>query len=253
MRALSLLRIPIWREARVPLEHAALLRDPVLRGKGVSPGDGSSVLLIPGFMAGDLSLGLMARWLRDVGYRPSRARMRANVDCTTRIVDRLEDELERLAERDGDRIAVVGQSRGGAIARLLAVRRPDLVRTALALGTPLADPFAVHPFVRVQVTAVGLLGTLGVPGLFSRACLDGDCCAEIRDQAMGPFPDDVTLVSVYSRSDGIVHWEACLDPAARHVEVDASHIGMAVNAEVFRAVAAALSRRPRAGRLRAVA
>jgi hypothetical protein len=48
------------------------------------------------------------------------------------------------------------------------------------------------------------------------------------------------LVSIYSRSDGIVDWRACLDPAAEHVEVRASHIGMAVNGEVYAAVGAAL-------------
>jgi hypothetical protein len=50
----------------------------------------------------------------------------------------------------------------------------------------------------------------------------------------------VGFVSVYSRSDGIVDWRACLDPAAQHVEVAASHIGMAVNPDVYRVLAEAL-------------
>ena len=53
------------------------------------------------------------------------------------------------------------------------------------------------------------------------------------------------FVSVFSRTDGIVDWRACLDPAARHVEVASSHVGMAVNAAVFRAIAEALAE-PRA-------
>ena len=55
-------------------------------------------------------------------------------------------------------------------------------------------------------------------------------------------PKGVGFVSVYSRSDAIVDWRACLDPAAEHVEVDASHIGMAVNAQAYGVVAAALER-----------
>ena len=241
MGVLQLLRIPIWLEGRVVLEQAALKRDPVLRGEGVPPGDGSPVLLIPGFMAGDPSLGTMAGWLKRLGYRPCRARMRANVDCTSRALDRLEAELEQLAERDGAKVAIVGQSRGGTMARLLAVRRPDLVRAVVALGSPMTDQFAVHPYVRAQVTAVGFLGTIGVPGLFGRGCSSGECCAEAREQLTGPFPRGVAFTSVYSRTDGIVDWGSCLDPAARHVEVTASHIGMAVNAGVFRAVAEALA------------
>ena len=55
------------------------------------------------------------------------------------------------------------------------------------------------------------------------------------------------LVSLYSRTDGIVDWRACLDPAAENVEVDASHVGMAVSRDVYRAVAAALVAAPAAG------
>jgi pimeloyl-ACP methyl ester carboxylesterase len=244
--AISQLRIPLWRESRIPLEHAALMRDPVLRGDGVPHGDGAPVLLVPGFLAGDPSLRLMAHWLRRIGYRPCRARMRFNVDCTTRSLDRLESELEQLAERHGRKVAIVGQSRGGTMARVLGVRRPDLVERIVCLGSPITDQLAVHPLVRAQVTAVGLLGTLGVPGLFAYGCGHGACCAATREQASAPFPDGVGFTSVYSRSDGIVDWHACLDPAAEQVEVRASHIGMAVNPQVFRAVGAALAPAPAA-------
>jgi triacylglycerol lipase len=246
------LRIPIWRESRVALEHAALLRDPVLRGEGVPRGAGGPVLLVPGFLAGDPSLGTMAAWLKRLGYRPSRARMRANVDCETRSLDRLEESLEALAGRHGRKVAVVGQSRGGTMARGLALRRPDLISAVVALGSPLVDQFAIHPLVRAQVTALGALGTFGVPGLIGRGCTHGDCCEETRARSGEPFPRGVRFVSVYSRSDGIVDWRACLDPAAEQVEVDSSHIGMAVHADVFRAVARALAAR-RSGALRAAA
>jgi hypothetical protein len=44
-------------------------------------------------------------------------------------------------------------------------------------------------------------------------------------------------VAIYSRSDGIVSWEACLDPGAEHVEVESSHSGMSVNLGVYRVLA----------------
>jgi triacylglycerol lipase len=239
MELLDRLRIPVWLEARAPVEHAMLLRDPVARGEHVPPGGGAPVMLISGFLAGDASLGPMARWLRDVGYRPCRAGIRANVDCTERTLVRLEGQLERVAERHGRRVAVVGQSRGGMLARVLAVRRPDLIGTIICLGSPLADQFALHPLVRGQLRAVAALGSLGVPGLFSYSCRD-DCCAQADHELTAPFPEDVRFVSVFSRSDGIVDWRACLDPAAEAVEVRSSHIGMAVNADVYRVLAATL-------------
>ena len=70
---------PVLRESRVGLETAALLRSPVFRGEGVKDGRGRPVLLIPGFLAGDDSLGLMTRWLRRNGYHTSKAGIRANV------------------------------------------------------------------------------------------------------------------------------------------------------------------------------
>jgi triacylglycerol lipase len=234
------LRIPIWREARFALEHAALRRHPVFHGEGVTRGDGAPVLLVPGFLAGDVSLGVMAAWLKQIGYRPCRAGMRANVDCTSRALERLDSQLERFAERHERMVTIVGQSRGGSMARVLAVRRPDLVAGVVCLGSPVIDPLAVHPFVRAQVEAVALLGTLGLRGLFSHACQFGSCCREARADASAPWPEQVAFISVYSRSDGIVDWHACLDPHARHVEVRSSHVGMSVNPAVFEVVAEVL-------------
>jgi triacylglycerol lipase len=236
------LSIPIWREGLVGIEHAHLRRDPILRGEGVARGDGAPVMLLPGFLAGDVSLGLMARWLRDLGYRPCRARIAANVDCTERALERIEAQLEALVGRHGRRVSIVGPSRGGTMARILAVRRPDLIEGIVCLGSPLGDEFAVHPLVRAQVRAVALLGSLGVPGLFTFACRSS-CCAEAHGALSEPVPAGVRFTSVYSRTDGVVDWRMCLDPGAHQVEVRSSHIGMVVNADVFRAVAEALSAR----------
>ena len=235
------LRIPIWQEARIALERAALSRDPVLRGQGVARGDGMPVLLIPGFMAGDLTLSLMSHWLGRLGYEPCRAGIRANVDCTGHAVDRLEASLERLAGHYGRPVAIIGHSRGGSMARILAARRPELVAAIVCMGSPLTDQFAVHPLVRVHVEAVAALGTLGVHGLFRRNCLLGSCCEQVRREAAAPFPAGVRFTSIYSRSDGIVDWRACLDPAATHVEVVSSHCGMAVNGRVYTEIGRALA------------
>jgi triacylglycerol lipase len=237
---LGQLTMPIWREGLIALERVALTNDAVWRGEDVPPGDGTPVLLIPGFLAGDISLSLMAQWLKRIGYRPCRAGIRVNVDCTARAVERLDEQVERLVRRYDRPVTVIGQSRGGSMARILAVRRPDLIDRIVCLGSPLVDQFAVHPFVRLQVHAVALLGSMGLDGVFSRGCRDG-CCAEANADLVGPFPDGVRFTSIYSRSDGIVDWRSCLDPGARHVEVRSTHTGMSVNAAVFEVVATALA------------
>jgi pimeloyl-ACP methyl ester carboxylesterase len=234
-------RPPLWREARIGLEAASLLRDPIFRGDGVADGRGRPVLLIPGFLAGDGSLSMMAGWLKRAGYRPSRAGIVANVNCAGTLMPRLERRLERLVSEQGQRAAIVGQSRGGTLAKVLAHRRPDLVTGVVALGSPQIDPLAVHPLVRLQVEAVSRLGSLGAPGFFKRSCISGDCCSSFWKDLAGPLPRGVSLVSVYSKSDGVVDWRSCLDPDATElVEIDASHCGMAVSRSAWRAVADAL-------------
>src|SRR3954454_8589598 len=231
---------PLWRESRIGLELAGLLRSDVWRGDSVAPGDSQPVMLVSGLLAGDQSLNFMARWLKNTGHRPCRAGIAVNVDCSERAVDRLERRLECLAEDSGQKVAVVGQSRGGSFARVLAVRRPDLVSGIITLGSPLKHQLAVHPLVHASVLGMGALGTFGIEGLVRRSCLWGDCCTDFWHDFEEDFPPGVGFVSLYSRSDGVVKWKACLDPAAETVEVRASHIGMGVNPEVYRAVAASL-------------
>ena len=232
---------PLWRESRIGLEAAALLRHPIYRGEGVAHADGQPVLLIPGFLAGDPSLGVMTSWLRRTGHHTSKAGIRVNVDCSARAVERLEERLEVMAESRGEKVAIVGQSRGGNFAKVLARRRPDLVSGIVTLGSPQMNPVAVHPVVRAQVYAVGALGTLGARGLFRHSCLSGDCCESFWDDLRGDLPRGVGYVSVYSRTDGVVDWRACLDGGAEHVEVRASHCGMAVSPRVYEVMGAALA------------
>ncbi len=238
----SLLPIPpMWLESTTSLELAQLLRSDVWRGKGVPHGDGGPVLLICGYLTGDPSLNAMAGWLQRIGHHPARAGLRWNVGCQGETVARLERRLEEIAEANGRKVAIVGQSRGGVCGRSLAIRRPDLVDRVIALGSPLRDPLDVHPAMIVNIRAVGLLGRLGVPGLFSNGCAEGDCCAQPRAELDLRVPDEVAYTSIYSTRDGIVRWRNCLDPDATHVRVDASHIGMAANAAVYQAIAEALA------------
>ena len=54
------------------------------------------------------------------------------------------------------------------------------------------------------------------------------------------------LTVIYSRRDGIVAWQACIDhasPDAEHVEVSSRHLGMGVDPDVWAVVADRLARR----------
>jgi triacylglycerol lipase len=225
--------LPLRGELRYGLELARLAAD----REFVRPErqeDAPPVLLIPGFMAGDGSLTVLRGWLRRRGSATSAAGIRFNVDCGERTATQLERRLARLAQRTGRRVVIIGQSRGGELARVVAVRHPELVGAVVMLGSPVRDRLDVGPSVMSAVRSVARLGDLGVPGLFSSRCADGECCAAYRRDLGATLPGGMQAVAVYSRTDGIVSWRACLDPEARQIEVESSHSGMSVNRSVYR-------------------
>src|SRR3989440_2381957 len=120
MRVPSLLtQPPIWREGRVGLEVASLLRSPVFRGEGVVDGGGQPVMLIPGFLAGDDSLGLMTQWLRRTGHHTRKAGIRSNVDCSSASAEPIASRLDCLASETGPRVAIIGPNPGGNLPKVL--------------------------------------------------------------------------------------------------------------------------------------
>jgi triacylglycerol lipase len=221
---------PMWLEGRALLEWASLRRDPILAGLGVPYGEGRAVMLIPGFLAGDRSMDVMRDWLRRTGYRPLRSGINLNVVASTVLVNQVVARLRR-AVATGTKAVLVGQSRGGSIAFGLAQRFPELVERVITLGTPLGDPMDLHPTTMAWVHAARLLHTLQ----HGPTDIDGD----FNRQLLAPAAVPVT--SLYSRTDGIVHWEACLRPDVETIEVGGSHVGMGVNARVYRELARLLS------------
>jgi hypothetical protein len=83
---------PLW-ENRAALELGRLLVDPVLRGHGVPAGDGRAVLLLPGYLAGDGSLSILAGFLRRIGYQPVFTGIRSNNGCAEKYYGRITDAL----------------------------------------------------------------------------------------------------------------------------------------------------------------
>lgn len=207
-----------------------------------APRAGDPVLLVPGFLAGDYSLRLLGRALRDGGFRTYRSRIRTNVSCLMDNALLLERRLEAIAARRDRRVQIVGHSLGGMLARGLAVRRPDLVSAVVTMGSPMMAPGTAHPVLLGAADLLVRLSRAGVPGLMSEDCVGGDCARSAWEESRLPVPDEVAFTTIYSRGDGLVDWRSCIDPTATAVEVRASHIGMAVDPRVAAVVIAALGR-----------
>ncbi len=231
------------KETRAPAELLALTRSGILAGEGMVDGGGRPVLLLPGFLTSETALQTMGRWLHRNGYRSYRFGRRPNVDCSEASLGRLEALVEEISARhDGMRVALIGHSRGGHFARVLGVRRPDVVGTVITLGMPTLDADSVSPLAGIPAIATAALGTVGVPGFWSADCWFGACCAGFRSQLFEPLHQSVEHVAIHSPDDGIVDFERVVEDDAERVTLQASHIGMIVNADVYTAIAEVLER-----------
>jgi triacylglycerol lipase len=208
-----------------------------VRGVPLVGGRGLPVLIVGGLASTPQALAPLHDWLRRSDCLPVVTHIRYGLDCSERTADRVSVAMRDLAESTGRRCAIVAHSRGGQVARAVAVRHPELTAGLVTLGSPLNRPMAIHPLLRMEVAALGLAGSLGVPGLLSGGCLWGSCCRDFRADLAAPWPDGVPFLSVFSRFDRLVDWRSSLDPAARHREVSTSHGGLLFVPEVLRVLA----------------
>ena len=182
-------------------------------------GDGHPVLVLPGFMTSDVSTGVLRRFLTRLGYDARTWDLGRNLGprAIGREGEHLVAKLRRIHEETGQTVSLVGWSLGGVYAREMARRHPRKVRQVITLGSPYAlrDPrqtYAHGPYQRLS----------------SRHAPDRRLPS--REQQSRPI--DVPSTSVYSRWDGVVAWQACVEPETalhQNVEVRCSHVGFGVD------------------------
>lgn len=180
-------------------------------------GDGHGVLVLPGLLASDASTLPLRCYLGWLGYDVRGWDLGRNRGPTEEVLAGLPGALLAHASRTGGPVSLVGWSLGGIYAREMARRHPRQVRQVITLGSPFArhDPRqnrAHGPYQRLSYLHA-----------------DGAQLPAPEDRAR---PIGAPSTSVYSRLDGIVPWQACVEPETeRHqnVEVRCSHIGFGVD------------------------
>jgi len=202
--------------------NTSLLLSPLLM---LAPkGDGHPVLTLPGFLASDLSMAPMRRYLKELGYASYAWKMGRNTGGIARMRAALRDRLAEIHAGAGRKVSIVGWSLGGVYARDLALQAPDMVRNVVTLGSPFANDVRATNATRLYEALSG--ETVGDNPELTRA-IAGDL----------PVP----ATSIYSRADGIVNWRTCIlrpSDTAENIEVHrASHVGLGVNPAALWAVA----------------
>src|ERR1700721_3059615 len=156
-------------------------------------GDGHPVLALPGFLASDLSMAPMRRYLTELGYDAHAWHMGRNLGGLTRVRAALRERLAEIHASTGRKVTVMGWSLGGVSAPALALHAPDMVGYVVTLGSPFANDIRATNATRLYEALSG--ETVGDDPEFVKA-LSGDL----------PVP----TTSIFSRSDGVVNWWTCL-------------------------------------------
>ncbi len=228
---------PVHLEARSPFEQRMLRRSPLWRGHGVPIGRSRPVLVVPGFLAGPRSARSLSHVLSTAGWQVETAAVGRNSGPAYLGVAAAEADLHRLFEATGRKVTVIGHSRGGQFARVLAVRHPGVVAQVIAVGTPLRVKYPDFAPVKVPAEVLDRTWRAGAFGEV-HPHLESD----VDRDRYAAFPADIDFVSIYSRSDGIVDWRSSIESAARPMEVVASHRGLINGVAGLEAIAVALDR-----------
>ena len=238
----ELIYLPLWREAFTWLEYVQLKASPVYYGFGVPHGKGAPVIVVPGFLACDIYLFEMRLWLNRIGYNAHRSHIGVNAECPDILARRLLKTLNRVYEKHGRKVHLIGHSLGGVLSRGVASMAPEKVASVITLASPFRG-VRVNPFIGQALAYVRsrISRRLECP---QDDCFSATCRCAFPMAIQSRFPARIRQTAIFCKRDGIVDWETCLTGNARSdFEVEGTHVGMAWNAATYQIIAKRLAGR----------
>ena len=189
---------------------------PALRAKSPK-GDKHPVLVLPPFTGNDMITAPLRNALAEVGYKTYGWEAGSNLGLNDKKSQHLHDLLKKIYEENGrQKVSLIGLSLGGIIARELAREHPEMVREAISVNTPFGVGMSEESVPPLLVATIQLLSdakfSLNSEGMTGRLVT----------------PPPVPTTSIFSKTDGIAGWRACLNPKspkAENVEVSGCHVG----------------------------
>jgi pimeloyl-ACP methyl ester carboxylesterase len=181
-----------------------------------------TILVVPGLLSTDLSTFVLRRYLQKLGYKVSGWEMGRNLG-RFESVGKLTEKVAVMAAQNQQKIILIGWSMGGILIREVSKTRPDLVQQVITIGSPFANVLAPN-------------WAKWVFDLLNKGIV-------IDQQVLAQLPKStiVPTTALYSKLDGIVPWQACMetteDSTHQNIEVSSSHFGMGANPQVMTVVA----------------
>jgi pimeloyl-ACP methyl ester carboxylesterase len=234
--------VSLWTEALFAAELLLLHASPVFYGIGVPHGDGSGVVVIPGFLGTDLYLMELHAWLARLGYRPYFSGIGVNADCPNLLIQRkLNETMERAISETGRKIHLIGHSLGGVLARSVARQRAKEVASVITLASPFRG-VVLHKTVLQAAETVRSRILAEHGGGVLPGCYTGRCTCNFIDSLRRDIPKGMLETAIYTRHDGVADWKYCITRNSKcDFEVPGTHIGMAFNASAYAIIAQRLA------------
>jgi len=230
--------VPILSEVLCAVELGLLHASPVYYGFGTTRGDGSAVVVIPGFLCPDHYLFFLHKWLGRIGYRPFFSGINFNAECPNLLIERrLNQIIDKALTKTGRRVHLIGHSLGGIIARSIAAQRARDIASVITLAAPFRGTVA-HSAILLAAETVRLRilkkhGPAVLPG-----CYTGHCTCDFVDSLQRNMPSSVYETAIYTHDDGVVDWRYCkTDNAENDFQVSGTHIGLAFSPSVYNIIA----------------
>ena len=242
-RELAPAKVPLWREALVGADWLALRLSPVYYGFGVPRGDGSPVIIIPGFLGSDTYLMEMYHWLQRIGYRSYYSRIGRNSECPDILTERLFETIDRAQQETGRKVRLIGHSLGGLLARSAAIRRPEQVAQIISLAAPFRK-IRAHPMILVAASLVRrrIHDRKDDTRPVKPDCFTASCPCDFATSLESQPPETISRAAIYTETDGVVDWRSCMEQEDElNTKVSGTHSGLAFNSQVYRRVAKLLA------------
>ncbi len=193
-------------------------------------GNGSPVLLIPPYLGDDYSTSFVRRYLTSLGFKTYKWDQGFNM-VKSYYIPRLEEKLDDIYQKHGEKVSIVGWSGGGIFAKIMANRHPNQVEQILTIGSP------VWGVMDMKTPVFGILEFFRGKSLKERN--------QRFLEELEPIPD-VPITCIYTKTDGLLPWKHCMEAESyrddiKNIEVYGSHSGLGANVSVLLITANALS------------
>lgn len=233
--------LPIWFESLVGVDWALLHISPVWFGLGVPQGDGSPVVVVPGFLGSDFYLYELYLWLSRIGYKPYLSGIGWNADCLNVLTEKLIETVKRAKKETGKKVHLVGHSLGGILSRSVAARHPELISSVITLASPFrglkSHPRVIEISERIRARIFAGSDKTNYPD-----CYTGYCTCPAVNALQHGLTSKVRQTAIYTKTDGIVDWQSCvLRNPEDDFEVTGTHIGLVYNFQVYKLIAERLA------------